>query len=51
MRRMADESQGALSGVRVLDLADQRAIYGTKLLADLGADTIRVEPPDGDPLR
>lgn len=52
MRRMTDEpAPGALTNVRVLDLADERAIYGTKLLADLGAEVIRVEPLDGDPLR
>lgn len=45
------ESQGALSGVRVLDLTDERGIYGAKLLADLGADVVRVEPPGGDALR
>ena len=37
--------------VRVLDLSDDRAVYGGKLLADFGAETIRLEPPDGDPLR
>ena len=42
---------GALAGVRVLDLTDERAIHGARLLADLGADVIRVEPPGGDPLR
>jgi crotonobetainyl-CoA:carnitine CoA-transferase CaiB-like acyl-CoA transferase len=42
---------GALSGVRVLDLTDERGIYGAKLLADLGADVVRPEPPGGDPLR
>ncbi|HEX2173514.1 MAG TPA: CoA transferase, partial [Dehalococcoidia bacterium] len=45
------ESLGALSGVRVLDLADETAIFGTKLLADLGADVLRIEPPQGDPIR
>ncbi len=44
-------SDGALNGVRVLDLTDERAIYGVKLLADLGADVVRPEPPSGDPLR
>ena len=42
---------GALANVRIIDLADERGIYGTKLLADLGADVVRVEPPGGDPLR
>lgn len=42
---------GALDGVRVLDLTDERAIYGVKMLADLGADVVRPEPEDGDPLR
>ncbi len=42
---------GPLAGVRVLDLSDERAIYGAKLLADLNADVIRAEPPGGDPLR
>ena len=43
-------ANGALSGVRVLDLTDERAIYGAKMLADLGADVVRPVPPDGDPL-
>ncbi len=45
------ESRAALGAVRVLDLVDERGIYGVKLLADLGADVVRVEPPGGDPLR
>lgn len=50
---MAESSlpAGPLAGVRVLDLTDERAIYGAKLLADLNADVIRAEAPDGDPLR
>ena len=40
-----------LSGLRVIDLTDERGIYGAKLLADLGADVVRPEPPEGDPLR
>ena len=43
--------RAALSAVRVLDLTDERAIYGAKLLADMGADVVRPEPPEGDPLR
>jgi len=41
----------ALEGVRVIDLTDERGIYGAKLLADLGADVVRLEPITGDPLR
>ncbi|HYM16404.1 MAG TPA: CoA transferase, partial [Dehalococcoidia bacterium] len=41
----------ALGDLRVIDLAGEIGVYATKLLADLGADVIRVEPPDGDPLR
>ncbi len=40
---------GPLAGVRALDLADVSAAYTTKLLADLGADVIRVAP-ERDPL-
>ncbi len=41
----------ALEGYRVLDLADEKAVYCGKLLADLGADVIKVEPPGGDRTR
>ena len=41
----------ALEGVRIIDLTDERGIYGAKLLADLGADIVRPEPISGDPLR
>ena len=44
-------SRGALNKLRILDLTDERAIYGAKMLADLGAEVVRPEPPDGDPLR
>ena len=38
-----------LEGVRVLELGNMvSAAYATKLLADLGADVIKVEEPGGD---
>ena len=36
-----------LDGVRVIDLADERGELCGRLLADLGADVLRVEPPAG----
>ncbi len=43
---------GPLAGVRVLDLSAYIAgPYGCTLLADQGAEVIKVEPPDGDNLR
>jgi crotonobetainyl-CoA:carnitine CoA-transferase CaiB-like acyl-CoA transferase len=38
----------ALTGLRVLEIGHLvSAAYATKLLADLGADVIKIEPPDG----
>ncbi|HEX2173633.1 MAG TPA: CoA transferase, partial [Dehalococcoidia bacterium] len=48
---MSEADTGALEGVRILDLADERAAHGVKLLADFGADVIKVEPPGGDRTR
>jgi benzylsuccinate CoA-transferase BbsE subunit len=46
-----DALPGALTGVRVLDLATNAVAYTSRLLADLGAEVIRVEPPGGGALR
>lgn len=40
-----------LSGYRVLDLAGPLGFHCTKLLADMGADVIKIEPPGGDAAR
>ena len=45
------DAGGALHGLRVLDMSSELGAYGTKLLADLGADVVRVEPPEGSALR
>lgn len=43
---------GALDGLRVLEVGNLvSAAYGTKLLADLGADVVKVEAPEGDAAR
>lgn len=39
---------GALDGLRVLDLTDYRGQLCARLMADMGADVIKVEPPTGD---
>ena len=41
----------ALAGLRVLDLADEKASFCSKLLADMGAEVIKLERPGGDASR
>ncbi len=48
---MAPESDRALRGRRILELADEKGMYCGKLLADMGADVIKIERPGGDPTR
>ena len=36
-----------LSPYRVIDLTDERGVLAGQMLADLGADVIQVEPPNG----
>ena len=47
----AQPARAALAGIRVLDLADNAVAYASRLLADLGAEVVRIEPPGGSALR
>ena len=42
---------GPLNGLRVLELADEKGQFCGKLLGDLGADVIKIEPLGGEPCR
>lgn len=42
---------GLLTGYRVLDLSDERGLLTGRILADLGADVVQVEPLGGSPAR
>jgi crotonobetainyl-CoA:carnitine CoA-transferase CaiB-like acyl-CoA transferase len=43
---------GPLDGLRVIDLSSEiTGPYASKLFADAGADVVKVEGPEGDPLR
>lgn len=42
---------GPLAGLRVLELADEKGQFCGKLLGDLGADVVKIEPPGGEACR
>jgi crotonobetainyl-CoA:carnitine CoA-transferase CaiB-like acyl-CoA transferase len=46
-----DRKAGLLSPYRVLDLSNELGFLCGKILGDLGADVIKIEPPGGDPAR
>jgi crotonobetainyl-CoA:carnitine CoA-transferase CaiB-like acyl-CoA transferase len=45
------EFEGFLGGIRVLEIGDELGEYCGKVLAGLGADVVRVEPPGGEVTR
>jgi benzylsuccinate CoA-transferase BbsE subunit len=42
---------GPLAGLRIIELADETGQFCGKLLGDLGADVVKIEPPGGEPCR
>ena len=50
-RATSGGTPGALAPYRILDLTDHRGWLAGKMLGDLGADIIKIEPVNGDPGR
>jgi len=48
---MTDGRVLPLTGLRVVDLTVEHAELAPRLLGDLGAEVVKVEPPDGSPAR
>src|SRR3954469_16400438 len=48
---MGNAGPGMLAGLRVIEIADERAEYAGRLLAGLGAEGIKMEPPEGNATR
>ena len=49
--RDAPPLSGPLVGLRILELANETGQFCGKLLGDLGADVVKIEPPGGEPSR
>ena len=45
------DAPGLLSGLRVVEYADEKGEYVGLILAGLGAEVIKIEPPEGSPTR
>src|ERR1700745_2589508 len=48
---MGNAGPGMLAGLRVIEIADERAEYAGLLLVGLGAEIIKIEPPEGNATR
>ena len=48
---MGNAGPGMLNGLRVIEIADERAEYAGLLLAGLGCEIIKIEPPEGSATR
>src|SRR5438034_9587588 len=48
---LGNAGPGMLAGLRVIEVADERAEYAGLLLAGLGAEVVKIEPPEGNATR
>ncbi|MDO8672812.1 MAG: CoA transferase, partial [Dehalococcoidia bacterium] len=51
LNEIGSSTDGPLSPYRVLELPGEAGLMCGKIMADLGADVIKIEPPGGDPSR